>query len=103
MVSELVIIRRAKELNKIQEGTFFEFLAEAKRRFEARASLTPKSKPKDQEGNFYTTLEARNSPTLVTALLSDVKRGGTLFRDAADLLSMKPETVVNAVGGQNTS
>lgn len=103
LVSALVIIRRAKELNKIQASTFFEFLAEAKRRFEAYLASIPKTKDKDQGGDFYATLDARNSPIFVDALLADVKRDGTLFRDAARLLSMKVETVVELVAGMNTS
>jgi Zn-dependent peptidase ImmA (M78 family)/DNA-binding XRE family transcriptional regulator len=103
LVSALVIIRRARELNKIQDETFFELLAEAKKRFEEHVAVPATSQPKDQEGNFYTTLEARNSPTLVNALLADVRRDGTLFRDAARLLSMKVETVVKLVGGLNTA
>jgi Zn-dependent peptidase ImmA (M78 family) len=103
LVSALVIIRRAKELNKIQEGTFFEFLAEAKRRFEVYLASIPKPKDKDQGGDFYATLDARNSPIFVDAVLADVKRDGTLFRDAARLLSMRVETVVELVGGLNTS
>ena len=103
LVSALVIIRRARELNKIQDDTLLELLAEAKKRFDEHVAVAATSEPKDQEGNFYTTLEARNSPTLVNALLADVRRDGTLFRDAARLLSMKVETVVKLIGGLNTS
>ncbi len=104
LVSVLVIIRRARDLNKISTDTSFEFWAEAKQRIEAytvaQAREKEKEKAKDKQGgSFYATLEARNSPTFVTALLSDVKQGGTLLNDAARLLSMKVETVVKATGG----
>lgn len=106
LVSALVIIRRARELNKITASTFFEFWAEAIQRIDAYVMAQAEEKQKEKEttkdkqrGNFYTTLEARNSPTFVTALLNDVKQGGTLLNDAARLLSMKVETVVKATGG----
>lgn len=106
LVSALVIIRRAKELNKISTNKFFEFWGEAKERIEAYALAQAKEKETQKEaakdkqrGNFYATLEARNSPTFVTALLNDVKQGGTLLNDAARLLSMKVETVVKNTGG----
>nr|AUN36131.1 DNA-binding protein [uncultured bacterium] len=106
LVGALVIIRRARELNKITPNTFFEFWDEATQRIEAyvMAQAAEKQKEKEtakdkQRGDFYTTLEARNSPTFVTALLNDVKQGGTLLNDAARLLSMKVETVVKATGG----
>jgi Zn-dependent peptidase ImmA (M78 family)/DNA-binding XRE family transcriptional regulator len=97
LVSALVIIRRAKELNKISGNTFGVFLTEAKKR------LKPKAKPKGKTGNFYTTLDSRNSPNFVNALLGDVRREGTLYRDAARLLSMEVKTVVKMVEGLNTS
>lgn len=97
LVSALVIVRRAKELNKITGDTFGAFLAEAKKR------VKPKAKPKGKSGNFYTTLDSRNSPNFVNALLGDVRRDGTLFRDAARLLSMEVKTVVKMVEGLNTS
>lgn len=106
LVSPLVIIRRAKELNKISTDKFFEYWGEARERIEAYAIAQAREKEKQKEtaknkqgGDFYTTLEARNSPTFVTALLNDVKQGGTLLNDAARLLSMKVETVVKATGG----
>jgi Zn-dependent peptidase ImmA (M78 family) len=106
LVSVLVIVRRARELNKISTSMFFEFWAEATRRIEAYVVAQAKEKEREkgeaknkQGGDFYVTLEARNSPTFVTALLSDVKQGGTLLNDAARLLSMKVETVVKATGG----
>jgi Zn-dependent peptidase ImmA (M78 family)/DNA-binding XRE family transcriptional regulator len=106
LVSVLVIIRRATELNKISTDTSFEFWAEAKQRIEAYAVAQANEKEEEKEkakdkqgGDFYATLEARNSSTFVTALLSDVKQGGTLLNDAARLLSMKVETVVKVTEG----
>lgn len=90
LVSALVIVRRAKELNQINFPTFVQFLEEARKR------MKPKAKPKQQDsgGNFYNNLDARNSPTLVEAIATDVKRDGTLINDAAKLLSVKPPTIV---------
>lgn len=97
LVSSLVIVRRAKELNKIDARTYVEFRSEAR----SRMTLTPRvAKPgKKDEGNFYNTLDSRNSPQFVDALLADVKREGTLHSDAARLLSMKVQTVVKLVEG----
>lgn len=97
LVSSLVITRRARELNKIDVGTFVAFISEAQKR------MKPIAKPKGKKGNFYATLDSRNSPHFVDALLADVKRDGTLYRDAAHLLSMKVKTVVKMVEGLNTS
>lgn len=97
LVSGLVIIRRARELNKIDVRTFINLLAEAKTR------IKPDPVPKKKTGNFYITLDSRNSPNFVDALLADVRSEGTLYRDAARLLSMKVKTVVKMVEGLNTS
>jgi Zn-dependent peptidase ImmA (M78 family) len=106
LVSALVIIRRARDLRQISTNKFLEFWGEAKERIEAYAISQAKEKERRKEaakdkqgGDFYATLEARNSPTFVTALFNDVKQGGTLLNDAARLLSMKVETVVKNTGG----
>lgn len=97
LVSSLVITRRAWELNKINTGTYFEFVSEARSRIIPAPAI--KKPGKKDRGSFYTTLDSRNSPQFVNALLSDVKRDGTLYTDAARLLSMRVQTVVKLVQG----
>jgi Zn-dependent peptidase ImmA (M78 family)/DNA-binding XRE family transcriptional regulator len=91
LVSAFVIIRRAREFNRIDYPTYEAFLEEANRRTQ------PKGKPSG--ANFYTTLDARNSPTLVDALVFDVKRDGTAVNEAAKLLSVRSGTIASLLKG----
>ncbi|MGE3382804.1 MAG: ImmA/IrrE family metallo-endopeptidase [Pyrinomonadaceae bacterium] len=91
-VSSLVILRRAKELNLLDYGGFLQLLEIA------RNNLKPKTK--GSGGNFFVTLESRNSPTLVNALVRETRRGTTTYREAANLLNMKVNSFARFVEEQ---
>jgi Zn-dependent peptidase ImmA (M78 family)/DNA-binding XRE family transcriptional regulator len=82
-VSEIVILRRALDLQLIDSSEF-----------RAKVGALPQRVVKKGEGgNFHTTLPARNSPLFTRTLLADVRVGSTGYRDAARLLGIKPSTI----------
>jgi Zn-dependent peptidase ImmA (M78 family) len=89
LVSTLVILRRANELGLITRETFFVRLQEE------REKVRPKKKAGG--GSFYRNLEARQSGNFSDAVISDVRRGGTVLRDAAQLLDLKVPTLLKVV------
>jgi Zn-dependent peptidase ImmA (M78 family)/DNA-binding XRE family transcriptional regulator len=84
-VSPHVILRRAHELHAISDDEFF-------RRWKSLPKPT-KSVKKDSGGNFHNTLPARNSIRFTTTILSEVRSGRVLSRDASRLLGVKPSTL----------
>lgn len=84
-VSRLVIARRALGLKKISLSDYREVAA-------ASANAKP-PKNEDSSGNPYATIPVRNSKRLTAALVNSAATGRTLFREAAGLLSVKPDTV----------
>ena len=84
-VSQQVILRRAHELQVIGDTEFFRIWN----------SLPKQTKPTPQKsgGNFHNTLPARNSVRFTTTLLSEVRSGRVLSRDASRLLNVKPSTL----------
>lgn len=80
-VSTLVIARRAVDLGK---ATWDEY----------NAIASASKKKKGSGGNPYNTIPVRNSKRFTTTLLSNTLAGHTLFRDAALLLNIKPNTVL---------
>lgn len=91
LVSTLVIMRRARELNLLTIPQFNALL------INAREKVTDKQTPTSKKGNFYNTLDSRNSPKFVDTLILDVKREGTLYRDAANLLKVSVQTIEKMV------
>ena len=84
-VSEQVILRRAHELHTITDDEFF--------RLWKTVPKQTKPKPEKPGGNFHDTLPARNSVRFTTTLLSEVRSGRVLNRDASRLLGVKPSTL----------
>lgn len=84
-VSSFVILRRAYELDKINRSNFFTLLERERANLKSLQSTG---------GNYFKNLPARHSSRFTEALIDDVRRGGTMFRDAAELLSMKVPTLV---------
>jgi Zn-dependent peptidase ImmA (M78 family) len=80
-VSKLVIARRALDLKLL---TWDDYLRAAR--------LRPRVK--DSGGDPYRTIPARNSKRFTRALLLSAMQGGTMLRDAASLLNIRPDTVV---------
>ncbi len=83
-VSTLVILRRAFELNKITRDQFFDHL------------YIEKSKYKKQPasgGDYYRNVTARMGSKFTSAVLTELRAGKLLYRDAAKLLRMKVPTL----------
>ncbi len=83
-VSRLVIARRALELDRITAAEY-----------QSAASYSAKAKPPAGEGggSAYANIPVRNSKRLTKALVISAAAGRTLFREAASLLNVKPDTV----------
>ena len=82
-MSRLVIARRALELGKIDQAGY-----------DALASA-PVAQPRASGGgSAYRTIPTRNSKRLTSALVKSALAGETLLREAASLLSVRPETVM---------
>jgi Zn-dependent peptidase ImmA (M78 family) len=84
-VSDIVVLRRAYELQKITKAEFLEFLPE----------LRQKSRPKQKAGKpkYYQNIPPRMSRRVTTAVLTDLNQGRILYRDAAGLLSLSIPTL----------
>jgi Zn-dependent peptidase ImmA (M78 family) len=82
-VSKLVIARRALDLDLIDAAVY-----------EAVASATNQPSREGGGGSAYRTIPARNSKRLTLALVRSALSGETLLREAASLLSVRPETVM---------
>lgn len=87
-VSEIVIARRALDLNKITKKQFFEFYEDYIQRDFAK-------KGKSKGGDFYATARKRVSVTFAAHIENAVKSGQLLYRDAYKLTSMKGDTFNN--------
>jgi Zn-dependent peptidase ImmA (M78 family)/transcriptional regulator with XRE-family HTH domain len=83
-VSQQVALRRAHDLNALSDNEFFRLW---------RLIPKVKSGPKQSGGNFHNTLPARNSVRFTKTLLSEVRRGRVLHRDAGRLLGVRPSTL----------
>lgn len=86
-VSTFVILRRAHELNKIETPEF-------KRLLEVERAHIQKSKSKSGPANYWVTVATRHSQRFMDAVLNDVQRGGTVWRDGARLLSVQVPTLM---------
>jgi len=83
-VSTLVILRRGRDLDKLTQQQFEERFEVEKRKYRKRAQ---------EGGHFYRTLLARNSALFTSAVVSAVTEGRELYREAAQLLNVKVETI----------
>ncbi len=82
-VSKLVIARRALDFDLIDADAY-----------EAVASATYQPAREGGGGSAYRTIPARNSKRLTLALVRSALSGETLLREAAGLLAVRPETVM---------
>lgn len=80
LVSGLVVIRRAYELNKINDNEFYWLVTREKR----KVVKTRKS----SGGDPMRTLVSRNSRRMTKAVLNAVRQNRLLYRDAARLLGV---------------
>lgn len=79
-VSNVVIIRRAFELEKISRAEFFVLLEKFK------AKLRPRQKR--AQSRYFRNIAPRVSRRVTRAVLSDLKNGRILYRDAASILNL---------------
>lgn len=82
-VSRLVIARKALDLRFIERSKYNEIYSQS-------GNASDKS-----GGNPFYTIPVRNSKKLTNALVKSAMEGTIMLRDAASLLNVKPDTVVN--------
>lgn len=82
-VSQLVIARRALDLGKIDWATYQDI-----------ANASKKKSTTSERGNPYNTYPVRNSKRLTRAVIANALSGHIMLREAASLLNMRPETVM---------
>lgn len=82
-VSRLVIARRALELGKIDQAGY-----------DTAAKATNVPPRTTSGGSPYLTIPARNSKRFTTALVKSALSGETLLREAASLLNVRTQTVM---------
>jgi Zn-dependent peptidase ImmA (M78 family)/transcriptional regulator with XRE-family HTH domain len=84
-VSNIVVLRRAYELQKITKTQFLELLPQ----------LRQKARPKQKVDvpGYYRKIAPRMSRRVTTAVLTDLNQGRILYRDAAGLLSLGVPTL----------
>ncbi len=84
-VSSLVILRRAYELDKITRKEFFKGVELERQKYR---------KQRASGGNYYRNVIARMGSRFTTAVLTEVREGNLLYRDAARLLKLKVPTLM---------
>ena len=88
-VSEIVIARRALDLNKITRKQFYDFYEKYKN------SVLYKKEKKSPGGDFYATAKKRLGTTFAIHINQAVKSGKLLYRDAYKLTGLKGDTFEN--------
>jgi Zn-dependent peptidase ImmA (M78 family) len=83
-VSKPVIARRALDLVKINWATY-QSISDAS---------TKQKTPDGSKPNPYYSYPLRNSKRLTRAIVSTAMSGGMMLREAASLLNVKPDTVM---------
>lgn len=82
-VSNLVIARRALGFQQITKAEYLQV-----------AARPVKKSAEKSGGDPYATIPVRNSKLFTTTLVGSVMSGGTLIREAASLLNVRPDTVM---------
>lgn len=86
-VSTVVVARRAYDLGYIsaeENRAFFE---------SERRKWKEKDDDNSSGGNFFNTIPVRNGKRFTNTVLNEAMSGGLLFREAAQLLNVKPNTL----------
>ncbi len=89
-VSSLVILRRARELNRITPDVFY---AKIEEQYEAykRHELAKRGKEKKKSGgNFWNSFELRNSAKFNAAVVESLRRHKTTYAEAGTLFGVSP-------------
>ncbi|WP_449355240.1 ImmA/IrrE family metallo-endopeptidase [Virgibacillus natechei] len=82
-VSELVVVRRALDLNLISKDEYIAFYQKRTQREKTKGSTG---------GNFYATQNLRIGRRFGEAIVNDTKEGNLLYRDAYRLLGLSGKT-----------
>jgi Zn-dependent peptidase ImmA (M78 family)/DNA-binding XRE family transcriptional regulator len=91
-VSEIVVLRRAFELNLITSDEFFPRWQKLKDAAHTGATFG--------RSTHLERIATRHSPLFMDAIIKDTRTGGTLFRDGARLLSMTVPTFSKMIEGR---
>ncbi len=86
-VSSLVILKSALDLQKITWRQYIRCYNSEREEYLSR------ERKQQSGGDFHVTLESRNSPQIIRAVVSSAFEGRLLYRDAARLLSVKVSTL----------
>ncbi len=81
-VSELVVVKRALDLNYINFNEYKKF-------YELREKMASEKNKTSRGGDFYNNAKWRIGPKFSNAIISQVKEGKTLYRDAYKLTGIK--------------
>lgn len=90
-VSQIVVARRALDLDKITRDDFFEFYNEHIAKFKQR------KESQGDGGNFYATLRRRLNPRFLSAVNRAVKEQKLLYKHAYELTGLKGSTYQEAI------
>lgn len=94
-VSAMVALRRAYDLERIGYQIFSQLLDDEYKKFE-----NVKKEDDEGGGNFWASFNARNSATLVRAVVSSLRQDKISYRDAANLLGVRVTTLLNVPGAR---
>jgi Zn-dependent peptidase ImmA (M78 family) len=84
-VSTLVILRRAYELDKITRSEFFANIELEKKKYKKQAA---------SGGDYYRNVRCRMGSKFTNIVLTEMRAGNLLYRDAARLLKLKVPTLL---------
>jgi len=87
-VSSLVVLRRAVDLGRIDKEQYYDLYHDELERFKGYRRVGGKT-----GGDFYASLFLRNSGALTSALVSSVREGKILYREASRMLGVKVKTL----------
>lgn len=87
-VSRWVIAKRAFDFGKIGQDTYEQIIKITKNNTKPTSDTSPK------RGDPYRTYPIRNSKRLTQTIVNSAMSGHTMLREAANLLNIKPQTVV---------
>ena len=94
-VSQLVILRRLRDLGKMDEAAFQTAYRARLDSFQ-KQEATDRAKLKEREGgpSYYELVPARVSTTFARAVIESARTGETLYRDAYTMLGLKSVTAL---------
>ena len=86
-----MILRRAKELNRIPTNVFFSKVEEQYEAYKRReAEKKKKDEKKKRGGNFWASFELRNGAKFNAAVVTSILRHRTTYAEAGSLFGITP-------------